>query len=69
MKSNAGYRDRYDAKPRANIAFTLLPSTAFETANKIPEVAKTLVDRARHVAIVKGLNRNLYRVQMADSER
>jgi hypothetical protein len=37
----------------------LLPETAFETAKRIPEAVNTLVDRAKHVAIVKGLNKNL----------
>lgn len=43
----------------------LLPSTALETANNMPEVVKTLVDRAKQVAIVKGLNRNLQQYQKA----
>jgi hypothetical protein len=38
----------------------LFPLTAFDTAKRIPVVVNTLVDRARHVAIVKGLNRNLH---------
>lgn len=35
------------------------PVKAFETALRIAHVVKTLVGRPIHVAIVKGLNRNL----------
>jgi hypothetical protein len=37
----------------------LFPLTALETAKRIPDVVNTLVDRAKHVAIVRGLNKNL----------
>lgn len=39
----------------------LFPPTALETAKRIPDVVNTLVDRAKHVAIVRGLNKNLFR--------
>jgi hypothetical protein len=42
------------------MALILFPPTALETANRIPDVVNTLVDRAKHVAIVKGLNKNLF---------
>lgn len=38
----------------------LFPPTALETAKRIPDVVNTLVDRAKHVAIVRGLNKNLF---------
>lgn len=53
--------ERYDASPSASIALTLFPLTALDTAYRTPEVVNTLVDRPRHDAIVKGLNRNLNR--------
>ena len=44
----------------------LFPPTALETAKRIPDVVNTLVDRAKHVAIVKGLNKNLFHSEYVD---
>lgn len=44
----------------------LFPPTALETAKRIPDVVNTLVDRAKHVAIVKGLNKNLFHGKYAN---
>lgn len=44
----------------------LFPPTALETAKRIPDVVNTLVDRAKHVAIVKGLNKNLFQGKYAN---
>lgn len=54
-----GYIARYDAKDSAIMALIGAPWTALAMACKMAAVVKTLVDRPRHVAIVKGLKRNL----------
>ena len=59
MKRSAGYIDKYDANPRASMAFRLFPVTALEKEYRIPVVVNTPVDRPRHVATVNGLNKNL----------
>jgi hypothetical protein len=41
------------------MAFNGEPETAFATACSTVQAVNTLVDRPRHVAIVKGLNRYL----------
>lgn len=44
----------------------LFPPTALETAKRIPDVVNTLVDRAKQVAMVRGLNKNLIRGKYAN---
>lgn len=51
--------ERYEAKDRANMDVNEFPATAFAIACSIAQVVNTLVGRPMHVAMVKGLNRNL----------
>lgn len=57
-----GYIEKYAAKDRANIEVYELPTTAFAIACRIAHVVKTLVGRPTQVAIVNGLNRNLWKL-------
>lgn len=58
-RSRAGYKDRYEARPNASIELIGLPETAWETAQSMATLVKTLVGLPRQVAIVKGLKRYL----------
>lgn len=49
----------------ANSELSPLPATAREIAYKIAQLVNTLVGRAIHVAIVKGLKRNLLRIDVS----
>jgi hypothetical protein len=57
-RSNIGYKERYEAKDKATIEVRACPDTARSIAQRIAQFVKTLVDRAKQVAIVNGLNRN-----------
>lgn len=57
--SSIGCIDRYAAKERASMKVMLAPWEAFAMAVKMKRVVKDDVDRAMHVATVKGLNRKL----------
>ena len=48
------------AKERLTIPVRGAPDMAAETAWRMAQVVKTLVERPRHVAIVKGLKRKLW---------
>ena len=58
-KRSIGYRERYEAKPNANMALKLLPVIPSRIAWMIAVFVNALVDRPKQVAIVKGLNKYL----------
>jgi len=57
MKS--GYRERYDARLSGRRKDKERPWAAFHMARRMSVLVITAVERARHDAMVKGLNRNL----------
>jgi hypothetical protein len=61
-KRSIGCIDRYAAKARASMKVTLAPWDALAMAVRMKRLVKAEVERARHVATVKGLNRKLRRV-------
>jgi hypothetical protein len=56
--------ERYAARARASTQVMLAPWEALAIAVRINRLVKAEVDRAMHVAIVKGLKRKLFVVSM-----
>ena len=59
-----GCMERYAAKDRARMKVMLAPWEALAMAVRMKRLLKAEVDRAIHVAIVKGLRRKLYMISL-----
>jgi hypothetical protein len=57
MKS--GYKDKYDAKPTGSRNDSERPLAALDMARSVNVFVMTDVVRAKHAAMVKGLNKKL----------
>lgn len=62
-KRSIGCMERYAAKAAARMKVVLAPWEALAMAVRINRFVSAEVDRARHVAIVKGFKRKLYVVK------
>ena len=60
-RRRAGYRERYAERARRRTESAGRPLTAWAIDARMTVLEKTIVGRARQVAIVKGLKRNLER--------